>query len=82
MLSHNITNLVCIGGDGSLTGASMFREEWPSLVHELTTAGRISIATRGTMKEATLLYTLVLCSALPNHMCSLRLHFYRRKLYI
>jgi 6-phosphofructokinase len=27
-----ITNLVVIGGDGSLTGANRFRQEWSSLV--------------------------------------------------
>jgi hypothetical protein len=26
---RNITNLVVIGGDGSLTGANCFRNEWP-----------------------------------------------------
>lgn len=30
-----INNLVCIGGDGSLTGANIFRQEWPEHVKEL-----------------------------------------------
>lgn len=34
-----ISNLVVIGGDGSLTGANLFRQEWSSLVNELLTNG-------------------------------------------
>jgi 6-phosphofructokinase 1 len=32
LINLGITNLVAIGGDGSLTGANKFREEWASLV--------------------------------------------------
>lgn len=35
LLKHGIDNLVVIGGDGSLTGANIFRHEWPSLLDEL-----------------------------------------------
>ncbi|KRZ03818.1 6-phosphofructokinase [Trichinella zimbabwensis] len=42
LLKRNITNLVCIGGDGSLTGANTFRQEWPELLAELVEKGRIS----------------------------------------
>ncbi|MFH4976856.1 hypothetical protein AB6A40_003565 [Gnathostoma spinigerum] len=42
LIAHNITNLVCIGGDGSLTGANLFRQEWPSYVKELLESGRIT----------------------------------------
>lgn len=42
MISKNITNLVCIGGDGSLTGANTFRVEWPGLIAELVKERRIS----------------------------------------
>jgi 6-phosphofructokinase 1 len=31
LIDHGITNLVVIGGDGSLTGANCFREEWPGI---------------------------------------------------
>jgi 6-phosphofructokinase 1 len=37
-----ITKLVAIGGDGSLTGADLFRREWPSLLSELSSAGLIT----------------------------------------
>lgn len=30
-----INNLVCIGGDGTLTGADLFKKEWKSLLEEL-----------------------------------------------
>ncbi|KAI6243825.1 ATP-dependent 6-phosphofructokinase [Aphelenchoides fujianensis] len=42
LLARDITNLVCIGGDGSLTGANTFRQEWPSLIAELVKQGRIT----------------------------------------
>lgn len=35
LVENNITNLVVIGGDGSLTGANLFRQEWSSLLDEL-----------------------------------------------
>ncbi|RMH68379.1 MAG: 6-phosphofructokinase [Gemmatimonadetes bacterium] len=35
LLEHGIDRLVVIGGDGSLTGANLFREEWAGLLQEL-----------------------------------------------
>ncbi|KAJ9583739.1 hypothetical protein L9F63_021902, partial [Diploptera punctata] len=35
LVDKGITNLVVIGGDGSLTGANLFRSEWSSLLEEL-----------------------------------------------
>merc|ERR1712029_898753 len=35
LIGKGITNLVVIGGDGSLTGANKFRQEWSSLLEEL-----------------------------------------------
>ena len=40
LIERGITNLVVIGGDGSLTGANLFRQEWASLLEELVTAGK------------------------------------------
>ena len=40
LIEQNICNIVCSGGDGSLTGANLFRLEWPSLVEELLSKGR------------------------------------------
>lgn len=42
LVQHNITDLVVIGGDGSLTGANIFRQEWSSLLDELMNKGVIS----------------------------------------
>lgn len=42
LILKGITNLVVIGGDGSLTGANLFRKEWPSLVEELWQTGDIT----------------------------------------
>ena len=39
LVERGITNLVVIGGDGSLTGANLFRQEWESLLQELVTNG-------------------------------------------
>lgn len=33
--------MVVIGGDGSLTGADKFKEEWTSLLDELLSSGQI-----------------------------------------
>ena len=42
LLERGIDRLVVIGGDGSLTGANLFRQEWTSLVAELVAQGEIS----------------------------------------
>lgn len=39
LVDNGITNLVVIGGDGSLTGANLFRQEWSSLLDELVSDG-------------------------------------------
>ncbi|CAB0002467.1 unnamed protein product, partial [Nesidiocoris tenuis] len=36
LIKNGISNLVIIGGDGSLTGANLFRQEWSSLLDELS----------------------------------------------
>ncbi len=45
LVENGIEGLVVIGGDGSLTGAHIFRQEWPDLVRELTELGHISVET-------------------------------------
>uniref|UniRef100_A0A3Q1JPC7 ATP-dependent 6-phosphofructokinase n=1 Tax=Anabas testudineus TaxID=64144 RepID=A0A3Q1JPC7_ANATE len=42
LVQHGITNLCVIGGDGSLTGANLFREEWSGLLDELLQQGLIN----------------------------------------
>uniref|UniRef100_A0AAQ4R2V6 ATP-dependent 6-phosphofructokinase n=1 Tax=Gasterosteus aculeatus aculeatus TaxID=481459 RepID=A0AAQ4R2V6_GASAC len=42
LVKKGITNLCVCGGDGSLTGANIFRNEWSSLLDELLKKGRIT----------------------------------------
>ena len=42
LIDKGITNLVVIGGDGSLTGANRFRQEWSSLVKELLDTNQVN----------------------------------------
>lgn len=42
LVEHGIDGLIIIGGDGSLTGGSVFRKEWPSLLEELIGSKQIA----------------------------------------
>jgi 6-phosphofructokinase 1 len=42
LITNGIDALVIIGGDGSLTGANIFRQEWDGLLAELVKTGDIS----------------------------------------
>ena len=42
LVKAGIEGLIVIGGDGSLTGANVFRQEWPSLISELVKTGEVS----------------------------------------
>ena len=42
LIKTGIEGLIVIGGDGSLTGANIFRHEWPELVSELAENGEIT----------------------------------------
>ena len=44
MVERGIDALVVIGGDGGLTGANLFRQEWSGLLAELVASGEISPA--------------------------------------
>lgn len=41
LVEHGISNLIVIGGDGSLTGANIFREEWKQLLETLVRKGQV-----------------------------------------
>ena len=41
LVQRGISNLVVIGGDGSLTGANLFRQEWPALLADLVKNGNV-----------------------------------------
>lgn len=42
MIEAGIDALIVCGGDGSLTGADLFRSEWPSLIKELADTNQIT----------------------------------------
>lgn len=42
LIQQGIDGLVVIGGDGSLTGANIFHQEWPTHVQELAASGSIT----------------------------------------
>jgi 6-phosphofructokinase 1 len=54
LLKHKIDSLVVVGGDGSLTGANLFRQEWPELLNELVDTGQISRAIADTCARLTI----------------------------
>jgi 6-phosphofructokinase 1 len=54
-LVHNgINNLVVIGGDGSLSGASLLHQEWSTLLHELVAQNHISAEMAASQASLTL----------------------------
>ena len=66
LVKKGISNIIVIGGDGSLTGANCFKEEWSGLVQELLEAQRV------TQKEATrskFLNVVGLVGSIDNDMC-------------
>lgn len=66
LLDRGITNLVCIGGDGSLTGANLFRQEWSSLLEELVSTGKI---TAEKAQECSHLNIVGLVGSIDNDFC-------------
>lgn len=44
LYSRDITGLVVIGGDGSLTGALVLCDEWPALIQELAAEGKLTLS--------------------------------------
>ena len=54
LIERGIDALVVIGGDGSLTGANRFREEWSELLGELVDRGEIDQVLADTHRRLTL----------------------------
>ncbi len=65
LVERGIDRLVVIGGDGSLTGANIFRQEWPGLLDELASDGEIS---QRLAKEHPNLYIAGLVGSIDNDM--------------
>src|SRR5574339_457247 len=51
LVQLGIDGLIVIGGDGSLTGADLFRSEWPSLLDELVQEGKLSAEEAGEHRD-------------------------------
>ncbi|XP_065190491.1 ATP-dependent 6-phosphofructokinase, muscle type-like [Sycon ciliatum] len=66
LVKKRITNLIVIGGDGSLTGANLFREEWPELLQELVEEGNISAQEQ---TECDHLNIVGMVGSIDNDMC-------------
>jgi 6-phosphofructokinase 1 len=54
LLERGIDRLVVIGGDGSLTGANLFRQEWTDLLAELVRQGKVSQQTANLHPQLTI----------------------------
>ncbi|XP_063070414.1 ATP-dependent 6-phosphofructokinase, liver type-like [Engraulis encrasicolus] len=66
LVKRGITNLCVCGGDGSLTGANIFRSEWTGLLAELVEKGRI---TNETAKQYDHLNIVGLVGSIDNDFC-------------
>ncbi|KAG7837576.1 hypothetical protein KL942_004464 [Ogataea angusta] len=67
MILRGIDALVVCGGDGSLTGADLFRSEWPSLVDELVATGELSAEQTARYRHLTI---VGLVGSIDNDMAS------------
>ncbi|XP_069031517.1 ATP-dependent 6-phosphofructokinase, platelet type isoform X1 [Embiotoca jacksoni] len=66
LVRRGITNLCVIGGDGSLTGANLFREEWSGLLNELLQQGLIDEEATRTNSE---LHIVGMVGSIDNDFC-------------
>lgn len=66
LVKKGITNLCVCGGDGSLTGANIFRSEWSSLLAELVEKGN----NKGVRKSSLRKYCLVVLRSLRSMQLS------------
>lgn len=54
MVEHGIDALIICGGDGSLTGADIFRREWPGLLEELVQKKQITAKAAKPLQDLTI----------------------------
>ncbi|KAM3967551.1 ATP-dependent 6-phosphofructokinase isoform 2-T2 [Aphomia sociella] len=66
LVTRGITNLVVIGGDGSLTGANLFRQDWSSLLDELLENNKITKDQREKYKH---LHIAGMVGSIDNDFC-------------
>ncbi|XP_035538058.1 ATP-dependent 6-phosphofructokinase, platelet type isoform X4 [Morone saxatilis] len=66
LVQYGITNLCVIGGDGSLTGANLFREEWSGLLAELVEQGLIET---DAIQKYSALHIVGMVGSIDNDFC-------------
>uniref|UniRef100_A0AAV2L4W1 ATP-dependent 6-phosphofructokinase n=1 Tax=Knipowitschia caucasica TaxID=637954 RepID=A0AAV2L4W1_KNICA len=66
LVQRGITNLCVIGGDGSLTGANLFREEWSGLLSELVEQGSIEA---DSVQKYSALHIVGMVGSIDNDFC-------------
>ncbi|XP_072306601.1 ATP-dependent 6-phosphofructokinase, platelet type isoform X4 [Eucyclogobius newberryi] len=66
LVQRGITNLCVIGGDGSLTGANLFREEWSGLLSELVEQGLIEAKS---VQKYSALHIVGMVGSIDNDFC-------------
>ncbi|XP_072234786.1 ATP-dependent 6-phosphofructokinase, platelet type isoform X2 [Leuresthes tenuis] len=66
LVQRGITNLCVIGGDGSLTGANLFREEWSGLLGELVEQGVIEA---DAVQKYSALHIVGMVGSIDNDFC-------------
>lgn len=66
LVERGINNLAVIGGDGSLTGANLFKSEWTSLVQELVEK---KLVTDEQASSCSYLNVVGLVGSIDNDMC-------------
>ncbi|XP_068437359.1 ATP-dependent 6-phosphofructokinase, platelet type isoform X1 [Clinocottus analis] len=66
LVKQGITNLCVIGGDGSLTGANLFREEWSGLLTELVEQGSIEA---DSVQKYSALHIVGMVGSIDNDFC-------------
>ena len=66
LVQRGISSLAIIGGDGSLTGANLFKEEWTGLLTELVETERITLEDASTNSH---LNIVGLVGSIDNDMC-------------
>lgn len=66
LLTNGISNLCVIGGDGSLTGADLFRKEWPEFIKEFIEEDTFSDNELTHLKQ---LHVVGLVGSIDNDFC-------------
>uniref|UniRef100_A0A8C6LPA0 ATP-dependent 6-phosphofructokinase n=1 Tax=Nothobranchius furzeri TaxID=105023 RepID=A0A8C6LPA0_NOTFU len=66
LVQRGITNLCVIGGDGSLTGANLFKEEWSGLLNELLEQGLID---EEAVRRNSVLHIVGMVGSIDNDFC-------------